>query len=124
MRPRIVYQLVLFGNYFSSTLPAYFSELKKLKVLDLYANNWEGRIPSQLGRLKHLRKLFLNDNDLTGTMPREICALKLEQLVADCLGPHAEVQCDCCTICCKGQMDGSMVRKCVNVETGEEVSRV
>ena len=54
-------------------------------------------------------------------MPKEICALKLDELVADCLGPRAEIQCECCTICCKGQMDGTLVRKCVDVKTGKEV---
>jgi hypothetical protein len=114
-------QLLLFGNYLSSTIPTYLAQLSKLEMIDLYANNLEGRIPSQLGSLKKLRVLDLHDNDLTGPMPKEICALKLDELVADCLGPRAEVQCDCCTVCCKGQMDGTMIRKCVDVKTGKEV---
>ena len=80
-----------------------------------------GSIPTELGRLTALTRLELNANDLTGTMPKEICNLKLDELVADCLGPRAEIQCDCCTVCCKGQMDGTLVRKCVDVKTGKEV---
>lgn len=114
-------ELHLFGNYMTSTIPTYLSTLSKLEVVDLYANNFEGTIPSHLGLLKNLKYLDLHDNDLTGTMPKEVCALKLDELVADCLGPRAEIQCDCCTICCKGQMDGTMVRKCVDVKSGKEV---
>jgi hypothetical protein len=47
-------------------------------------------------------------------MPREICALKLDELVADCLGHNPEVRCDCCTRCCKGLPE----MKCVDVATG------
>eukprot|EP00977_Amphora_coffeiformis_P010750 scaffold2518_cov178-Amphora_coffeaeformis.AAC.9 len=114
-------ELVLFGNYLASTIPTHLAELSKLERIDLYANTLEGKIPSQLGRLKNLKYLDLHDNDLTGHMPKEICALKLDELIADCLGPRAEIQCECCTVCCKGQMDGTLVRKCVDVNTGKEV---
>lgn len=114
-------EMHLFGNYFTSTIPTYLTKLSKLEILDLYANNFEGKIPSHLGLLKNLKYLDLHDNDLTGTMPKEICNLKLDELIADCLGPRAEIQCECCTVCCKGQMDGTMVRKCVDVKTGKEV---
>lgn len=114
-------ELHLFGNYISSTIPTYLGQMSKLEAIDLYANNFKGTIPSHLGLLKNLKYLDLHDNDLTGTMPREICKLKLDELVADCLGPRAEIQCECCTICCKGQMDGTLVRKCVEVKTGKEV---
>lgn len=114
-------ELVLFGNYLASTIPTHLAQLSKLERIDLYANTLEGKIPRHLGRLKHLKYLDLHDNDLTGDMPEEICALKLDELIADCLGPRAEIQCECCTICCKGQMDGTLVRKCVDVKTGKEV---
>ena len=114
--------LMLFGNYISGSIPTALAELQKLEVLDLYANNFAGRIPSQLGKLRKLQYLDLHDNDLTGSMPSEICKLpNLKTLVADCLGPRAEVQCDCCTVCCKGQMDGTYVRKCVDMKSGQEV---
>ena len=111
----------MFGNYFASTIPTYLAELSKLEVVDLYANQFQGKIPTQLGLLKRLKYLDLHDNDLTGTMPKEICNLHLDELIADCLGPRAEIQCECCTVCCKGQMDGTLVRKCVDVKTGTEV---
>lgn len=114
--------LMLFGNYLSGSIPTALAELDKLEVLDLYANNFRGRIPTQLGKLRNLQYLDLHDNDLTGSMPSEICKLpRLKTLVADCLAPRAEVQCDCCTICCKGQMDGTFVRKCVDMKTGQAI---
>jgi Leucine rich repeat len=118
-------ELHLFGNYFAGTLPgAALAELTNLRVLDVYANTFTGRIPTELGKMKQLRYLDLHDNDFVGSVPSEICKLPhLNELIADCLQPRAEVQCDCCTICCKGQMDGTMVRKCVDVKTGKEVLR-
>lgn len=113
---------LLFGNYMSGAIPTVLGDLKHLEILDLYANNFAGKIPTHLGKLKKLTYLDLHDNDLTGTVPSEICKLpKLTTLVADCLGPRAEVQCACCTICCKGQMDGTYYRKCVNMKTGKEI---
>jgi hypothetical protein len=95
-----------------------------LRVLDIYANTFTGRIPSELGKLKKLQYLDLHDNDFVGSVPSEICKLPhLKELIADCLAPRAEVQCSCCTICCKGQMDGTMERRCVDVKTGKEILR-
>jgi hypothetical protein len=81
----------------------------------LYANQLSGTIPSELGKLKQLQSLDLHDNNLVGSMPKEICNLKLKELVADCLGPNPEVQCSCCTKCCRGLPD--MV--CRDVATGQ-----
>ena len=106
--------LVLFGNYFAGTIPTQIAQLRKLEVIDLYANQLSGTIPSQLAQLKRLKSLDVHDNNLVGTMPREICNMKLDELVADCLGPNPEVRCDCCTICCKGLPE----MKCVDVKTG------
>jgi hypothetical protein len=113
-------QLHIFGNYIAGSIPTELATLSNLEVIDLYANQLEGRIPSELGRLKKLRYLDVHDNNLVGTMPREICDLKLNELVSDCLGPAPEVQCDCCTICCRGLPD----LKCVRVDTGKEVRYV
>ena len=113
---------VIFGNYVSGSIPTEIADLRKLEVLDLYANNFKGRIPTHLGKLRKLEFIDLHDNDLTGSVPSEICKLpKLKSLIADCLGPRAEVQCDCCTVCCKGQMDGTYERKCVDMKTGKEI---
>ena len=110
-------QLILFGNYLAGTVPPVLAELKNLEVIDLYANQLSGTIPSELGKLKKLRSLDLHDNNLVGSMPREICNLRLDELVADCLGPNPEVRCDCCTKCCKGLPE----MKCVDVATGAVV---
>lgn len=111
-------ELYLFGNYFGGTIPEELADLKHLEVIDMYANQLEGTIPSALGKLKKLRSLDLHDNNLTGKVPREICALRhLTELIVDCLGPKPEVQCDCCTICCRGLPDF----KCVDVKSGLEI---
>jgi Leucine-rich repeat (LRR) protein len=110
-------ELYLFGNYFGGTIPAELAELKHLQVIDLYANQLEGTIPSALGKLKQLKFLDLHDNNLTGRVPDAVCALKLPELIVDCLGPRPEVTCDCCTICCRGLPDF----KCVDVKTGLEI---
>ena len=82
-------------------------------------SQFEGRIPTELGKLKKLHSMDLHDNNLTGSVPREVCNLKLKELVVDCLGPKPEVQCDCCTVCCRGLPDF----KCVDVKTGQEIQR-
>jgi hypothetical protein len=113
-------ELNLFGNYFGGTIPSELSELKQLEVIDLYANQLEGTIPSTLGLLKKLQMLDLHDNNLVGSVPPEVCALRkrhLKELIVDCLGPKVEVQCSCCTICCRGLPDF----KCVDVKSGLEI---
>mmetsp|Transcript_10621 Transcript_10621/g.29284 ORF Transcript_10621/g.29284 Transcript_10621/m.29284 type:complete len:360 (+) Transcript_10621:70-1149(+) len=116
-------ELILFGNYLSGAIPTVLGDLSQLETLDLYANNFAGKIPSHLGKLKKLSYLDLHDNDLTGTMPSELKKLpNLKTLVADCLGPKPEVRCDFCTICCKGQMDGTYERKCVDMKSGKDVN--
>jgi Leucine-rich repeat (LRR) protein len=112
-------ELSMFGNYMNSPIPSELGELRHLEVIDMYANNLNGRIPTELGQLKQLRYLDLHDNDLTGSVPEEICQLpNLKVLITDCLGPKAEVTCDCCTVCCRGLPD----MKCADVETGREIS--
>jgi hypothetical protein len=112
-------ELVLFGNYWSSAIPTELGELRQLQIIDMYANNLKGQIPTELGRLKQLQYVDLHDNDLTGSVPQEICRLpNLKVLITDCLGPKAEVACDCCTVCCRGLPD----MKCVDVETGKTIS--
>jgi Leucine-rich repeat (LRR) protein len=112
-------ELVMFGNYMSSAIPTELGELRQLQIIDMYANNFKGQIPTELGRLKQLQYIDLHDNDLTGSVPEEICRLpNLKVLITDCLGPKAEVACDCCTVCCRGLPD----MKCVDVETGKTIS--
>jgi hypothetical protein len=112
-------ELVIFGNYLSSPIPTELGELRQLQIIDMYANNLKGQIPTELGRLKQLQYVDLHDNDLTGSVPEEICRLpNLKVLITDCLGPKAEVKCDCCTVCCRGLPD----MKCVDVDTGKTIS--
>jgi hypothetical protein len=110
-------ELILFGNYMAGTLPTILANLKQLEVIDLYANQISGTIPTVLGKLKKLRILDLHDNNIVGSVPKEICDLKLEELIVDCLGPDPEVECKCCTKCCRGLPDAM----CVDVATGKVV---
>jgi hypothetical protein len=87
------------------TLPREMGELSNLEVLFLHETSIAGSIPTSFGSLAGLNKLLLDHTHLTGTMPQEVCDLRLhalESLHADCLGPHAKVQCStltCCTSC-------------------------
>lgn len=110
-------ELNLFGNYFGGTIPKELAQLTKLELIDLYANQFSGTLPSELGKLKKLRFLDAHDNNLVGSVPKEICKLKLKDLIVDCLGPRPEVQCDCCTVCCRGLPDF----KCVDQKTGQDI---
>lgn len=98
-------ELTLFGNFFFGRVPSEIGNLKKLENLDLYANNLTGQIPTEIGKLKKLKEFYINDNEVAGRMPKEICNLKLQHLVADCLGARPEVPCECCTVCCQGLPD-------------------
>ena len=113
-------ELHLFGNYMGGTIPTELAALSKLQVLDLYANQLSGTVPRQLASLRNLEYLDLHDNNLVGSVPREICDMKLKSLITDCLGPRPEVECSCCTVCCRGLPEF----KCIHVETGKEIQYV
>jgi hypothetical protein len=87
------------------TLPHEMGELSNLEILYLHETNIAGSIPPIFGSLANLKELLLDHTHLTGTMPQEVCDLRLHHLNslhADCLGPHAKVQCStltCCTSC-------------------------
>jgi hypothetical protein len=111
-------ELSMFGNYMSSPIPSDLGLLRNLEVLDMSFNNLKGRVPTELGDLKNLRYLDLHHTDLTGKVPEEVCKLpNLKELIMDCLGPKAEVVCECCTVCCRGLPE----MLCVEVETGKQV---
>lgn len=87
------------------TLPHEMGELTNLEVMFLHETKIAGSVPASFGSLGKLQQLLLDHTHLTGTMPQEVCDLRLfalSSLHADCLGPHAKVQCStltCCTSC-------------------------
>ena len=56
----------------SSSIPANFGRLEKLKILQLTDNNLTGEFPDSLMYLTNLRILKLNVNDLSGPIPVNI----------------------------------------------------
>jgi Leucine-rich repeat (LRR) protein len=88
--------------------------------------------------LLRIEEVYINHNDMEGAIPKldankakkgdkeqyqNICSLKqLKVLQADCLqapGFPAEVQCECCTVCCNDNTDP----QCVPVKTKATTKR-
>jgi len=57
------------NNFFGTTLPAEFSRLTSLKVLDLSQNNLTGQLPSWLFSSTSLNQFDLRDNAFEGSLP-------------------------------------------------------
>lgn len=92
------------GNALTGYIPGEsLSTLSNLEQIVISDNHLKGTVPAQLGSLEKLGKLLLHGNDITGNVPDEVCTLtrdhNLDELVADCGGIAASVQCDCCTEC-------------------------
>jgi len=117
-------QLVLYANYLNGKLPESIGKLSNLELLDVFANSLSGLPPKSMAQMKKLEEVYINHNDMGGRIPKldrskakgknkaeyeNICSLKqLKVLQADCLsvkGYPAEIQCDCCTVCCNDNTD-------------------
>ncbi|RDY12805.1 LRR receptor-like serine/threonine-protein kinase GSO2, partial [Mucuna pruriens] len=61
--------LMLRGSGIRDSLPRWFGQLSKLKILDLAMNLFYGPIPSSFGNLLALTTLDLSDNQLHGSIP-------------------------------------------------------
>ena len=75
-------------------------------------NNFIGTVPAELSNTTSLTTALFNGNDLTGGLDAAFCSSNpntFDILVADCLGPSQEVECSCCTSCCKA--DGNNCAK-------------
>ncbi|KAH7405002.1 hypothetical protein KP509_15G053400 [Ceratopteris richardii] len=68
-------ELILLGNMLEACIPAQFSEVSQLTVLDLSLNKLIGPLPPSLGDLLSLEQLNVANNKLCGSVPAEICAL-------------------------------------------------
>lgn len=113
----------LYGNNFEGTLPAEIGNLKNLQILDIFATFVTGSLPSTMEKMSSLKEVYLDETLLTGSIVRfqkgGICDLKyLKVLKADCLdvsGWPAEVNCDCCTVCCNDMSNP----RCLRMENGK-----
>jgi len=56
----------------SGSIPAGWTNLLDLALLDISANNLKGVIPLDLGNLPKLRKLIVSNNELSGDIPPEL----------------------------------------------------
>lgn len=77
-----VTQFDLNGNSLQGVLPQLmFTNMKKLKKLNLHMNDLFGAIPTEIGMLKNLKELTLFGNFFFGRVPRQLENLKkLENL--------------------------------------------
>ncbi|CAJ2637070.1 unnamed protein product [Trifolium pratense] len=64
------------GGILSGQLPAEFSELEYLKILNLAGSYFRGTIPSEYGSFRSLEFLHLAGNSLSGSIPPELGNLK------------------------------------------------
>nr|XP_043618387.1 receptor-like protein EIX1 [Erigeron canadensis] len=64
-----VKSLDLYGNYITSTIPVWLSNLTSLVYLRLKENNFHGRIPDSIGNLSSLSIISLAYNQLAGPIP-------------------------------------------------------
>jgi hypothetical protein len=107
------------------TIPSTFGKMTNAKHLDLSYNKFSGSIPSEIGSLAALQYLDVSNNDLDGTIPntfavtgsaflnltmndfkgnlQEFCTTGSNMIWADCDGPGANIQCNCC-VCCDKEM--------------------
>ena len=67
-----VWQIALFNNGLTGSIPAELGDLGNLLNLYLFNNGLTGSIPAELGDLSSLVTLSLNNNDLTGSIPAEL----------------------------------------------------
>lgn len=78
----------------------------RMEFMQFHENFFTGTVPNDIGTFSNLRTLTVHDSQMTGTMPDSVCDLvtagTLQMLIADCLGPNAELVCTCCTDCRAG----------------------
>lgn len=90
---------------FSGTLPTTISALSNLEFLRISNNMFTGTLPGYWMRfLFNLHTLWISGNDFTGSVPKVLCTLFMDELRADCApgdDGSIEIECDCCTFCCK-----------------------
>lgn len=101
-----LYFLDLGENELISTLPESFGNLTKLWVLILNKNKLNGTT-GVLNPLLDLETLLIDDNTFSGDADA-ICARSdtIKFFVADCAsdaGIEAEIDCECCTLCCRDE---------------------
>ncbi|KAG7342135.1 two component regulator [Nitzschia inconspicua] len=90
-------------NQFSGTLPDTLIMLPELKVLNVASNKLVGTIPTSFSSLSNISEFYLQGNDFQGDLTNTFCIASHQPIgifASDCLGSEAEVDCDCCTICC------------------------
>lgn len=79
--------ILLYGNQLEGDMKDLIdalSECKDLKVLSILANKFNGSIPSSIKNLTSLRTLNASGNQLSGQIPNEICSLsELDGLVLE-----------------------------------------
>ncbi|KAG6645795.1 hypothetical protein I3843_08G141600 [Carya illinoinensis] len=65
--------LQLSDNKLHGAIPEFIADMPELEKLYLWENNFSGIIPQRLGRNGKLQVLILSSNNLTGTLPPDMC---------------------------------------------------
>lgn len=76
------------GCQFNGEIPNWFSELPKLKAIDVSYNRFTGKIPGWFGNLPSLFYLDLSHNFLSGIFPTELTRLPRLLLSQNVLNPN------------------------------------
>jgi len=85
------------NNELTGPLPSTVGNWRRLKQIRLEGNLLNGTIPSSLNELDQLERGYFDGNNFSGEMPLCSSELNVLRLTADC----EEVDCPCCTHCCK-----------------------
>ena len=100
-------QFDLNNNTLTGTLDPRLGDMTALRFLQIGGNPMTGTIPTELGNLELLIVGGFEFTDIQGSMPQSICDNRvppigggfIRSLIADCRGPGAQLECNCCTEC-------------------------
>jgi Leucine-rich repeat (LRR) protein len=69
---KVLSQLYMGGNHIYGNIPASFSHLSGLNLLNLSYNSPSSEIPPEIGCLEELQELLLGKNLISGSIPNSL----------------------------------------------------
>jgi hypothetical protein len=112
-------QLDLSSNRLTGSLPESIGDLEKFAFLNVAWNGLTGDVPSSFLELDSLNQFFLQDNNITDGL-QAFCnrSLLTTEIEADCGGDDPQIDCDCCTECCEGEVCSLSVPSICMIKSG------